>query len=203
MSRSGIEKKTQALGSSEFKMAASQEEFGAKDAVLPSVCEGQKSEVMALFTAIMEKINVKADEAEERALELRVAMQESWLVVQRESQQYTDSKVESVKEELLDAIRSLRTEYRGELATLHQTVKEEQESEDGRVEMCDLRTDDRRLSVVCPPVVGAGWQGPPSCSASAGHPPSPPSPHLLAPRGGLWGPATVHPATLSLLAVFN
>ena len=127
---------------------------------------------MALFTALMEK----ADKAEEETLELRVTVQEGWLMVQRESQLYTDTKLANVKEELLDVIRSLRTEYRGELATLHQAVKEERESEDGRVEMCDLRSYDRRLSVASvppPPVVGAGWQGPPSCSVSAGHLPSP------------------------------
>ncbi|KAG0721026.1 hypothetical protein GWK47_047276 [Chionoecetes opilio] len=82
----------------------------------------QKPDVMTLLTAMMGKMNaqavqareaeeraeerarVQAREAEERTRELRVAMHEGWQAVQRESQQYTDKKLDIVKEELLGAV---------------------------------------------------------------------------------------------------
>ncbi|KAG0728658.1 hypothetical protein GWK47_003676 [Chionoecetes opilio] len=122
---------------------------GEKDSVEKDGDSGdeQKPDVMTLLTAMMGKMNaqaVQAREAEERAevrtRELRVAMHEGWQAVQRESQQYTDEKLDIVKEELLGEVELVRrqaeeaatvalrgvTECRGELATLHQAIREEE-----------------------------------------------------------------------------
>ncbi|KAG0715491.1 hypothetical protein GWK47_011819 [Chionoecetes opilio] len=107
------------------KPAGFSEEDGAR---MPSVekdgdsGDEQKPDVMTLLTAMMGKMNaqavqareaeererVQAREAEERTRELRVAMHEGWQAVQRESQQYTDEKLDIVKEELLGAVELVR-----------------------------------------------------------------------------------------------
>ncbi|KAG0721175.1 hypothetical protein GWK47_046970 [Chionoecetes opilio] len=118
---------------------------GEKDSVEKDGDSGdeQQPDIMTLLTAMMGKMNaqaVLAREAEERTRELRVAMHEGWQAVQRESQQYTDEKLDIVKEELLGVVELVRrqaeeaataalrgvTECRGELATLHQAIRKEE-----------------------------------------------------------------------------
>ncbi|KAG0729818.1 hypothetical protein GWK47_029555 [Chionoecetes opilio] len=90
---------------------------GEKDSVEKDGDSGdeQKPDVMTLLTAMMGKMNAHgrtSKEAEERAevrtRELRVAMHEGWQAVQRESQPYTDEKLDIVKEELLGAVELVR-----------------------------------------------------------------------------------------------
>ncbi|KAG0717057.1 hypothetical protein GWK47_008285 [Chionoecetes opilio] len=95
---------------------------GEKDSVEKDGDSGdeQKPDVMTLLTAMMGKMNaqaVQAREAEERAevrtRELRVAMHEGWQAVQRESQQYTDEKLDIVKEEFAGGGRACKKAGRG------------------------------------------------------------------------------------------
>ncbi|KAG0695136.1 hypothetical protein GWK47_027041 [Chionoecetes opilio] len=90
-----------------------EKDSGEKDSVEKDGDSGdeQKPDVMTLLTAMMGKMNAQAvqareaeERAEERARELRVAMHEGWQAVQRESLQYTDEKLDIVKEELLGAV---------------------------------------------------------------------------------------------------
>ncbi|KAG0715674.1 hypothetical protein GWK47_011403 [Chionoecetes opilio] len=94
------------------RMPSGEKDSGEKDG---DSGDEQKPDLMTLLTAMMGKLNAQAvqareaeERAEERARELRVAMHEGWQAVQRESQQYTDEKLDIVKAELLGAVELVR-----------------------------------------------------------------------------------------------
>lgn len=72
--------------------------------------QGQKSEVMALLSVMMRKMDEQALIQNTQSRQLREAVQHSLLTVQQGAQQYTDQICASVREELQEAVETVKRE---------------------------------------------------------------------------------------------